>query len=344
MTLELAVAAAMFAGVVAYAVLGGADFGSGFFDATAGGDVRGAEVRTLIDHSIGPVWEANHVWLIYVLVMWWTGFPESFAATMTTLAVPLMLALLGIVLRGASFAFRKYAATLGQARLFGVVFAGSSLITPFFLGTVVGAIVSGRVPADGGGDLFASWLTTTSLLGGAIAVGTCSFLAGSFLSADAQRAAKPELAHQLGQRTIGVGVVTGAVVLGALWPLRVDAPTFYEGLSGRAAPLIVVSAAAGLATLWLLWRRRFAGARFTAIIAVVSVVLGWGVGQYPWLLVDEVLIEDAGGAPATLTGLLVAVGLAVVIVVPALSYLLWLTQTEPWTRTESRSLRPNRNG
>ena len=109
MTLELAVAAALFAGVLAYSVLGGADFGSGFFDATAGGDVRGAEVRTLIDHSIGPVWEANHVWLIYVLVMWWTGFPESFAATMTTLAVPLMLALLGIVLRGASFAFRKYA-------------------------------------------------------------------------------------------------------------------------------------------------------------------------------------------------------------------------------------------
>ena len=113
MTLELAVAAALFAGVLAYAVFGGADFGSGFFDATAGGDVRGAEVRTLIDHSIGPVWEANHVWLIYVLVMWWTGFPESFAATMTTLAVPLMLALLGIVLRGASFAFRKYAGDPG---------------------------------------------------------------------------------------------------------------------------------------------------------------------------------------------------------------------------------------
>ena len=123
-------------------------------------------MRTLIDHSIGPVWEANHVWLIYVLVMWWTGFPESFAATMTTLAVPLMLALLGIVLRGASFAFRKYAATLGQARLFGVVFAGSSLITPFFLGAAVGAIASGRVPADGNGDLFGSWLTPTSLLGG----------------------------------------------------------------------------------------------------------------------------------------------------------------------------------
>ncbi len=335
MTLELAVAAALFAGVVAYAIFGGADFGSGFFDATAGGDVRGAEVRTLIDHSIGPVWEANHVWLIYVLVMWWTGFPESFAATMTTLAVPFMLALLGIVLRGASFAFRKYAATLGQARLFGVVFAGSSLITPFFLGAVVGAIASGRVPADGEGDLFASWLTPTSLLGGVIAVGTCAFLAGTFLSADAERGARTDLAEQLRRRTIGVGLVTGAVVLGTLWPLHADAPTLYDGLAGRAAPLIVISAAAGLATLWLLWRRRLSLARFTAVAAVASVVVGWGLGQYPWLLVDEVRIEDAAGASATLRGLLVAVGLAGLIVVPALGYLFRLTQTEPWTREHS---------
>ena len=332
MTLELAVAAALFAGVVVYAVFGGADFGSGFYDATAGGDVRGADVRTLVDHSIGPVWEANHVWLIYVLVMWWTGFPETFAASMTTLAVPLMLALLGIVLRGASFAFRKYAATLGQARLFGVIFAGSSLITPFFLGAAVGAIASGRVPAAGDGDLFGSWLTPTSLLGGVIAVGTCSFLAGTFLTADAQRAAKPVLADRIRVRTLGVGAVTGAVTLGTLVPLRYDAPTLFEGLSGRAAPLIVISALAGSATLWLLWRRTYPLARLTAVVAVASVVLGWGVGQYPWLLVDEVRIQDAAGASATLTGLLIAVGLAGVIVAPALGYLYWLTQTERWTR------------
>ena len=332
MTLELAVAAALFAGVVVYAVFGGADFGSGFYDATAGGDVRGADVRTLVDHSIGPVWEANHVWLIYVLVMWWIGFPETFAATMTTLAVPLMLALLGIVLRGASFAFRKYAATLGQARLFGAIFAGSSLITPFFLGAAVGAIASGRVPAAGDGDLFGSWLTPTSLLGGVIAVGTCSFLAGTFLTADAQRAAKPVLADRIRVRTLGVGAVTGAVTLGTLVPLRYDAPTLFEGLSGRAAPLIVISALAGSTTLWLLWRRTYPLARLTAVVAVASVVLGWGVGQYPWLLVDEVRIQDAAGASATLTGLLIAVGLAGVIVAPALGYLYWLTQTERWTR------------
>src|SRR3954465_11212520 len=132
MTLAAVVAAAMFIGVVAYALLAGADFGSGFYDLTAGGDRSGAELRTLIDHSIGPVWEANHVWLIYVLVMWWTGFPESFASAMSTLILPMLLALLGIVLRGAAFAFRKFAPTIGQARLYGATFAGSSLITPFF--------------------------------------------------------------------------------------------------------------------------------------------------------------------------------------------------------------------
>ncbi len=224
MSLEVAVAAAMFAGVIAYAVLGGADFGSGFFDLTAGSSRRGAELRTLVDHSIGPVWEANHVWLIYVLVIWWTGFPESFAATMSTLVVPLLLALLGIVLRGASFAFRKYSATLRQARLFGVIFAVSSVITPFFLGTVAGAIASGRVPMEEDGDRWSSWLNPTSLFGGAIAVGTCAFLAGVFLAADAHRSRRSRLAEDLRARSLGVGLVTGALVFAALVPISMDAP------------------------------------------------------------------------------------------------------------------------
>lgn len=331
MTLAMSVAAALFAGVVVYALFGGADFGSGFFDLTAGGPERGSELRTLIDHSIGPVWEANHVWLIYVLVMWWTGFPGSFAAAMSTLFVPMALALVGIVLRGASFAFRKYSATLAQARLFGIVFAGSSLITPFFLGAVAGAIASGRVPADGNGDLWSSWLTPTSLFGGAIAVGTCSFLAGVFLTADAERGDHPGLAEQLRRRTLGLGVVVGGLVFAALVPLAHDAPTLAHGLETRAAPLIIGSGLAGVATLVLLSRRRYAVARLTALVAVAAVVLGWGVGQYPWMLVDQLTLTEAAGAPATLSGLLVVVALAAVVVVPALTYLFSLTQTERWS-------------
>lgn len=332
MSVELIVAAALFTGVLAYAVFGGADFGSGFFDLTAGGSRRGAELRTLIDHSIGPVWEANHVWLVFVLVTWWTAFPMAFAAAMTTLWLPLMLALLGIVLRGASFAFRKYAETLGQARLFGAIFALSSLVTPFFLGAAAGAIASGRVPAEGNGDLITSWLNPTGVVGGLVAGGTCAFLAGSFLVADAARAGHDHLADTLRIRTLGVGVVTGLVVFAGLFPLRSDSPTLFDGLSGRALPLVLLSGAAGLATLVLIYRRCYAFARLTAVGAVSTVVLGWGVAQYPWLLVDEITFVDAAGAPATLRALVFAVALAGLIVLPALGYLFWLTQSERWTK------------
>ncbi|MBD3783256.1 MAG: cytochrome d ubiquinol oxidase subunit II [Micrococcales bacterium] len=324
------VTAALFLGVVVYALFGGADFGSGLFDATAGGSRRGAALRTLIDHSIGPVWEANHVWLIYVLVIWWTGFPTAFAAVTTTLVVPLFLALLGIVLRGAAFVFRKYAATLAQAQLFGVVFAGASLITPFFLGTVAGAIASGRVPATGYGPLWSSWLHPTSLFGGLIAVGTCSVLAGVFLTADADRGGDHALTEQLRRRTLLVGSATGVLVFAALIPITRDAPTLSDGLLGRAAPLIAVSGIAGAATLALLHRHRPAAARVTAVGAVASVVIGWGTAQYPWMLVDEMTISQAAGAPATLTGLLIVVALAGVLVLPPLVYLFRLTQSEAW--------------
>ncbi|WP_181312574.1 cytochrome d ubiquinol oxidase subunit II [Nocardioides campestrisoli] len=334
MSLALVVAAALFLGVVVYGVLGGADFGSGSYDLTAGGDVEGAELRTLIDHSIGPVWEANHVWLIYVLVVWWTGFPESFASAMSTLILPMLFALLGIVLRGSSFAFRKYSDTLGRARFFGVVFAASSVVTPFFLGAVAGAIASGRVPAEGRGDLWASWLTPTSFFGGVIAVLTCSFLAGVFLTADAQRAGITYLAERLRRRTLISGLITGVVVFAALIPLLDDAPTLTEGLTTQAAPLVVLSALTGIATLWLLVRREYVVARVTAVCAVAAVLCGWGLGQYPWLLVDEVTIEDAAGADATLWGLIIVVVLAVIIVGPSLYWLFKLTQSEEWSRPD----------
>jgi cytochrome bd ubiquinol oxidase subunit II len=340
-SLATVVAAAMFVGVIAYALLGGADFGSGFYDLTAGGGERGAELRTLIEESIEPVWEANHVWLIYVLVMWWTGFPRAFAAATTTLFIPFMLALTGIVLRGASFAFRKFAATFGQAQLFGAVFAGSSLITPFFFGTVAGAIASGRVPAAGYGAPVSSWVNPTSLVGGCLAAATCVFLAGVYLTGDATRMGDTELAARLRIRTIIVGVVAGLIVFAGLYPVVHDAPTLSHGLLGRALPLLVVAVLAGAVTLVLLYSRRLAAvifgrrwplARICAATAVAAVVAGWGVGQYPWMLVDQMSIADAAGATTTLAALLVVVALAAIIVLPALSYLLWYTQTEKASR------------
>ncbi|MCT2178476.1 cytochrome d ubiquinol oxidase subunit II [Brachybacterium muris] len=331
MTLETAAAIAMFIGVVAYGIFGGADFGSGFYDLTAGGARRGAQLRTQIDHSIGPVWEANHVWLIYVLVFCWTAFPRPFVAAMTTLIIPLLLALLGIVLRGAGFVFRKYSASMLQARIYGAIFAGASLITPFFFGTVVGAIASGRVPAEGNGDRWASWVNVTSLSIGVVAVASCSFLAGTFLTADAARAGHRDLASTLRRRTLAVGVVTGVLAIACLAPVAVDAPTLADGLLGRAAPLIVVSIVGGFAAVALMWRRRPGIARIPAVVAVAAVIIGWGSAQYPWLLVDEVTIVEGAGAPATLTAILIVAGVAAVLVLPPLIYLLHLTQSEKWT-------------
>jgi cytochrome bd ubiquinol oxidase subunit II len=329
MTLPGIVAAAMFIGVIIYAVFAGADFGSGFYDLTAGGGNRGAELRTLIDHSIGPVWEANHVWLIYVLVMWWSGFPSAFAASMTTLNIPLALALTGIVLRGTSFSLRKYAPTFGLARLFGAVFAGSSLITPFFFGTAVGAIASGRVPAKGSGDRIGSWLNATSLVGGALAVATCVLLAGVFLTADAERNGDTSLAERLRRGTLGVGGFTGAVVLAGLPLIVHDAPTLSHGLLHAGFALLALANVAGVLTLFLLYRRNYSTARYFAVVAVAAVISGWGVGQYPWMLVDQLTIDHAAGASTTLTALLVVVGLAVVLIVPSLVYLFKLSQSGP---------------
>jgi cytochrome d ubiquinol oxidase subunit II len=177
MTLAGAVAVAMFVGVIAYTLFAGADFGSGFYDLTAGGGVRGAEMRTLVEHSIGPVWEANHVWLIYVLVIWWTAFPAAFAAAMTTL-IPLMLALAGIVLRGSQFRVPGSPPKPLPGAVFGAIFAASSVITPFFRSTVAGASHPGVYrPADYG-DPIGSWVNPTSLVGGCLAFTTCIFWPG----------------------------------------------------------------------------------------------------------------------------------------------------------------------
>jgi cytochrome bd ubiquinol oxidase subunit II len=332
-SLAVAVAAAMFVGVIAYALFGGADFGSGFYDLTAGSGRGGAELRTLVDHSLGPVWEANHVWLIYVLVMWWTGFPTAFAAAMTTLFIPMMLALLGIVLRGAGFAFRKYAETYAQARLFGAIFAGSSLITPFFLGAVAGGIASGRVPRGGYGDQFGSWLNPTSMVGGCLAVATSAFLAGIFLTADAARGGRTDLAERLRARTLAVGALAGLIVFAGLYPVVRDAPTLSQGLRDRGWPLLAMAAVAGAVAVVLIFRRRYRVARVFAATAVAAVVTGWGVGQYPWILVDQLTINEAAGAPATMAGLLLVVALAVLLILPAFAYLLWLTQSERWSET-----------
>jgi cytochrome bd ubiquinol oxidase subunit II len=319
------VAAVIWVGVLAYAIFGGADFGSGFWDLTAGGAAKGAPMRAQIDRSIGPVWEANHVWLIFVIVYLWTGFPVGFAALATELYLPLALASAGIVFRGGAFMFRKSSATVAQARFFGVLFASSSVVTPFFLGAAVGAVASGRASAKGDSNIWTVWLGPTSVLGGLLAVGTCAWLAAVFLAADAHRTGDQQLAARFRRRALGTGIVIGAMSLAGVFVLRADAETLADHLQGVGAVFVVLSALGGLAAMALVARGAFVAARIPAVIAVAAIVMGWGVGQYPWFLVDELRLDDAAAGTSTLVALLVAFVAAVVLVLPPLAWLLHLS-------------------
>ncbi len=319
--IELAVAAVMFSAIVIYGVLGGADFGSGVWDLTAGNYRKGAPLRRLVGHSIGPVWEANHVWLIFVLVFLWSGFPQPFAAIMRTLAIPFWLVGLGVVMRGAGFAFRKFAPTLYWARIAGVFFAAASLITPFFLGTIIGGIASGRVPLVGTGEMWSSWLNPTSITGGVMAVATSTFLAGVLLAAQARSLGLAALAEKMRFRSLVAAIITGLLSIAAIFPLRSDAPYLFDGLISRALPLLIISSLGGAATIVLLFVDRLRLARLSAAVAVGFVIMGWGAAQYPQILVDQVSIADAAGASATLWGLLIAAGISLFLVVPPLIFL-----------------------
>jgi cytochrome d ubiquinol oxidase subunit II len=337
MTLANAVLVALWTGLTAYALFGGADFGGGWWDLLAGGARRGEPQRLLIEHSIGPVWEANHVWLIFVLVTLWTGFPTAFAAIMSTLYVPLTLAAFGVILRGSAFAFRKSVSEVSLKRLFGATFALSSVLTPFFLGTVAGAVASGRVPpGNAAGDAVRSWVNPTSLLGGTMAVGVCAYLAAVYLCADARRDGHDDLAEWFRRRALVTAVVVGAVAFAGIFVLRADAPRLFHGLTGRALPLMAVSALAGLASLVLLARRRYNVARVTSALAVTAVLWGWGAGQYPYLLEPSYTVRLAAAPASTLRPLLVTLAVAAALVVPSLALLIAMFQRADAGNTGSR--------
>jgi cytochrome bd ubiquinol oxidase subunit II len=325
---ELA-AAFTLVGLAAYVVLGGADFGAGFWDLTAGGAERGAPVRAMVKRAMSPVWEANHVWLIFVLVMLWTAFPDAFGSITSTLAIPLFLAGLGIVLRGGAFALKGEAATIAEARALGATFAFSSVLVPFFLGTAAGAIAAGEVPVGNAtGDEWGSWTGTTQIFVGLLAVVTGTHLAAVFLGADSERAGRPELVEAFRRRALGSGLVAGALAIAGLVVVNSDVPDLYDGLtSGAGLACVIVSGLAGLATLALEWRKRFEIARYTAAAAVGAIVAGWALAQEPYLLPPELTVEQAAAPDETLAALVIAAGLGMALLIPALAWLFRLAMS-----------------
>jgi cytochrome d ubiquinol oxidase subunit II len=322
----IAVAVVLLAVIAAYALFSGADFGGGIWDLLAGGTRRGAVPRAAIDASVTPVWEGNHVWIIFGLVIMWTAFPPAFAAIMTALFTPLALSLLGIFLRGVGFAFRHEAERLNMQRLNGALFAASSLMAPFFLGTVIGAVATGAVPAAPSGQVLSAWTSPTALVTGALFVATCAYIAAIYLVADSERRKQPEMVRYFSHRAIAAGVLSGVLAAVNLLLMRTSSPYIFDRLIGPALPLVVVSVVAGIAALVLVVLRRVQLMRIAAGLAVAAVVAGWGWAQYPWLLPGSLTLQ-AGSAPsAALWAELAVTGLAVLFVLPAFAWLYWLQQ------------------
>jgi cytochrome d ubiquinol oxidase subunit II len=313
-------------GVVLYAVLAGADLGAGFWQLFAGRDPRGEQIREHAHHSMAPVWEANHVWLIFVLTVFWSAYPSAFGSIASTLAIPLFLAGIGIVFRGAAYALRAGASTRGELGMIDTVFSLSSIVTPFALGAMVGAIASGRVPVgNAAGDRFSSWLNATSILIGVLSVATSAYLAAVYLAADAARRNEQELERAFRARALGAGIVTGALAVAGIAVVHGDARSLYDELvSGRALPAVVISGLAGLATLALVVRRRFEWARYSAALAVAAVVAGWAAAQWPTIL-PGLSVHQAAAPHDALVALVVAVLAGGVIVFPSLALLFRLT-------------------
>lgn len=316
--IEDAVAWVLLAAVAAYACAGGTDYGAGFWDLLAGGAERGKRPRWLIDHAMAPVWETNNVWLIFVLVVMWTGFPVLFQTVFTAMWLPLALAAVGLVLRGAGFALRKPTRRLARRRVYGAAFAVSSVVTPFFLGAVVGGLATGRV-APGTKASADAWSNGTSVIAGLLTVAATAFLGAVFLTADARRFDAADLVGYFRLRAwSSLGVIAVLAVVG-LVVTDDDARYVHDGLtSGIGLALVLAAAVGALATAGLLYRTATGWARITAIGSVALVVLAWGLAQRPYLIPTSLTVSQAAGASTTLRWLMLVTVIAVVLVGPPL--------------------------
>jgi cytochrome bd ubiquinol oxidase subunit II len=312
-------------GLAAYALLGGADFGAGFWQLWGGRDEREKAIREHAHHAMGPVWETNHVWLIFVLVICWTAYPTAFASIASTLSVPLFIAGIGIIMRGTAYALRSGAATAREQRRIEVGFAISSILTPFALGAVIGGIASGRVPVGNAkGDLVTSWVNETSIFIGVLAVATAAYLAAVYLAADAVRIGRADLERAFRRRAIVTAVVAGALALGGLAIVHDDARRIWDGLtSGWGLAAVIVSGVAGLATMLLVLRSRYEAARVTAAVAVAAIIGGWAAAQRPDIL-PGLTVEDAAASHSALVAVIVGVGLGAIVLLPSLALLFGL--------------------
>ena len=322
MTLTYAILIILWLSLIAYAVLGGADFGGGIWDFFAFGK-EAERQRSLIGQALGPVWEANHVWLIFLIVGLFTAFPLAFSILSTALFVPFTLAVIGIVLRGAAFIFRANSEAM-TSRVWGRVFSTASTITPFFFGTAAAAVASGQVHVQGGRvqtDLLAGWTTPFALTIGALALSLCAVLAAVNLIIEAQHNNDAELVEAFCRRAMIAGAITLVLDAVAFILSPFQAPLLWHGLLDHALPLAIATVLIGLGAAASLLLRRYRLARVLAITVTAFIFASWGLSQFPYLVPVAVTINTAASPPSTLLALLISTSIGMALLLPSLWFL-----------------------
>jgi len=319
MTSSELIAGILWLALTAYAVLAGADFGGGVWDLFASGP-RAHEQRSAVAEAMGPVWEANHVWLIFMITGLFTAFPVAFGVLALALNIPLTIALVGIVLRGASFAFRAHGAeAVGPLSPWGVVFGVASIITPFFLGTAAAAVASGSIHAPNGqlaSGFFAGWTTPLAVVIGLFSLAICAYLAATYLMVENED--RPALLADFRRRAIAAAFVSGVLALLALAISYFDGQLLLSSLTGRGQLLFGLALLNGPLALWAVWRWHPRIARVAVIAQVVLVLWAWAVGQGPYLVPPDLLIAETAAPAATLNALLVVITIGGLILIPSL--------------------------
>jgi cytochrome bd ubiquinol oxidase subunit II len=325
-------AAALALSLNAYVLFGGADFGGGVWDLFASGPRR-ARQREVIAHAIGPIWEANHVWLILAIVLTFTCFPPVFARLGTVLHIPLTIMLVGIVLRGSAFTFRTYDSQHDATqRRWGRIFASASVITPILLGVSIGAVASGRVGVQTRGSFaeqfVAPWLTPFALSVGILALTLFAFLAAVFLTLETT---DRELSDDFRRRALASGVAAFFASALVLLLSHRAAPLVRSGLvsSSWALPLHLMTGATAVSVLAALWFRRYRFARLGVGLQVSLIFWGWAMAQYPFLLPPNYTVSNAAAAPSTLRFTLIALMIGGIVLLPSLWYLFRVFKSVP---------------
>jgi cytochrome bd ubiquinol oxidase subunit II len=332
-------------GVALYVVLAGADFGAGFWQLFAGRGEQAERVREHAHSAVAPVWEANHVWLIFVLTVFWTSYPRAFGSIASTLSIPLFIAALGIIFRGAAYAFRAGARGDREAGLIDTIFSVSSILVPFALGAAVGGIATNRVPVGNAtGHLFSSWLNPTSIFIGVLAVASSAYLAAVFLAADAARDGNRALEQDFRGRALGAGIVAGGLSVGGIFIVNADRHALFHSLMmGRALSAVIVSLVAGLVTLALVYARRYEPARYCAALAVAAIIAGWALSRWPSIL-PGLTVNQAAAGHDTLVWVVVSVLAGGAILFPSLAVLFRLAVTGRFRGAERGGPEPGAPG